>query len=116
MVILASIAGCGGVWNVQNVLLADQIFPSQPEKHPIEIFTAGVARPHVEIARIDVSERPVHNLSLKGHSTEAAVEQLRIRARQLGADAVKNVTIGVGAPGTIGAGSVSVSGVAIRWK
>src|SRR6266487_2031083 len=97
--VLASLSGCGSVWNVQQVLLSGPTFPKQPETHPIELFTCGVTRPHVEIARIDVSEKGIHGPSLEGHSTEAAIEQLRTRARELGADAIKNMTIDVGRPG-----------------
>jgi hypothetical protein len=116
MVMLTSLSGCGSVWNVQHLLLSGSTFPKQPENHAIELFTGGVARPHVEIARIDVSEKPMHGPSSEQWSTEAAIEQLRVRARELGADALKNLTINVGSPGTIGARSVSASAVAIRWK
>jgi hypothetical protein len=113
--ILVGAAACG-TWNVQSVRLNSSAYPSRPEGYAIELLTGAVDRPHVELAQISVSEKPAHMPSIDQFSADAAAEQLRIRARELGADAVKDVKFQTGAPGTVGAGSIAVTGTAIRWK
>ena len=114
--ILMVSSGCGGVWNVQHTKLSESTYPKKSDTDPIQIFTGEVGKPHVEIAMISVKEAGAHAPSLKGKSPDAAMEQLRKRARELGADAVKRVSIFVAPTGTVGAGSVSVTGIAIRWQ
>jgi hypothetical protein len=47
---------------------------------------------------------------------DATLLQAKQRASELGADAIKEVKINVTPTGVYGAGSVSVDGIAIRWK
>ena len=114
--ILAVSSGCGGVWNVKHTMLSQSTYPKKPDTHPIQIFTGEIGKPHVDIAMISVKEAGAHAPSFEGKSPDAAMDQLRKRARELGADAVKRVEIYVAPTGTVGAGSVSVIGIAIRWQ
>ena len=115
-----SLTGCASnPWNVQHLLLSSGAYAPQTPPDKIQIYRGrgeAPSRPHVDIAQISVREKPLHVPSTEQFSFESAMNQLKSRASDLGADAVKEVSIYVAPTGTVGAGSVSVDGVAIRWK
>ena len=48
-------------------------------------------------------------------SIKKATRKIKDKARELGADAVMQLNVFVAPPGTVGAGQVKGSGVAIKW-
>lgn len=115
----ALVAGCASeTWNVQHFQLAPGPFASRTPPDGIQVFRQGGAAParvHVEVAQISVREHGLHVPSTSQFSMDAAILEARKRASSLGADAIKDVRVYVAPTGTVGAGSVSVDGVAIRW-
>jgi hypothetical protein len=113
-------AGCASeTWNVQHFLLAPAPYASRTAPEAIQVFRQGGAAPtraHVEVAQISVREHGLHVPSTSQFSMDAAILEARRRASSLGADALKDVRVYVAPTGTVGAGSVSVDGVAIRWR
>lgn len=69
--------------------LSDQTYPPRPSIYPIEIFAGRVQRPHFEIAIIESQAYDIDDEITR----EAQLEQLRVKARQLGADAVDELRI-----------------------
>lgn len=114
------LSGCANnPWNVQHVLLSGSAYAPQTPPDKIQIFRGRGATPsrqYIEIAQISVREKPFHTPSSEQFSIESTLNQLKIRAAELGADAVTEVLIRIAPTGTIGAGSVSVDGIAVRWK
>lgn len=114
------VAGCASeTWNVQHVMLAPPPLASRTAPESVQIFRQGGAAPtraHVEVAQVSVREHGLHVPSTAQFSMDAAILEARRRASSLGADALKEVRVYVAPTGTVGAGSVSVDGVAIRWR
>lgn len=69
--------------------LTDQSFPPRPSIYPIETFAGRVQRPHVAIAIIESQAYDIDDVITR----EAQLEQLKERARELGADAVDGLRI-----------------------
>ena len=115
----ALVAGCASeTWSVQHFLLAPAPFATRTAPEGIQVFRQGGAPPgraHVEVAQVSVRENALHVPSTAQFSMDAALMEARRRASALGADAIKEVRIYVAPTGTVGSGSVSVDGVAIRW-
>ncbi len=106
-------------WNTQHIRLSADSYAARTAPERIEVFRSGPPapmRPHIEIAQISVREQPLHLPSSAQLSMEATLFQAKQRASELGADAIKEVKIGVAPTGVYGAGSVSVDGIAIRWR
>jgi hypothetical protein len=70
-------------------MLTDKRYAPRPASYPIELYQGSVQTPHEEIAKLD--SRGVELLTTE--TRKALVEDLRERARRLGADAVTNVTM-----------------------
>lgn len=70
-------------------MLADQPYPERPSIYPIEIFVGELSTPHEEIAIIESEAYPIDDTVTR----EAQLEQLRERAREMGADAVEELRI-----------------------
>lgn len=69
--------------------LADHRYPARPSIYPIEIFAGRVQRPHVEIAVIESQAYDIDDEITR----EAQLEQMREKARAMGADAVDSLRI-----------------------
>jgi len=79
------LAGCATAPRYK--MLTDKRYPPRPSSYPIELYATGLRTPHEEIAIID----SVGFDKLTSATRKAMVEDLRARARNLGADAVKDV-------------------------
>lgn len=69
--------------------LTEDRFPPRPSIYPIETFAGRVQRPHIEIAIIESQAYDIDDVLTR----EAQLEQLKERARELGADAVDGLRI-----------------------
>jgi len=86
--LLAALAlGCGT--SPRMKLLTDKQYPPRPANQTIELYQRGVETPHEVIAIID--SRTVDQLTTD--TRKRLVEDLRERARRLGADAVINISL-----------------------
>lgn len=106
-------------WNIQHISLSEGTYAPRTPPERIEVFRSGGPAPtraHLEVAQVSVRERPLHLPSAAQLSMEATLLQAKQRASELGADAIKETKISVAPTGVYGAGSVSVDGIAIRWK
>lgn len=116
---LAVSACTSNPWRVQHVSLSGGTYPTRTPPDKIQVFLRGSAtpsRPHIDVAQVSVRQKAFHAPSFEHLSTESALNRLKVRASEVGADAVKEVSILVAPTGAVSAGSASVDGVAIRWK
>lgn len=85
---LLALVGCGGA-SVQPMVPDDAFPPAKSEDYNMRCFKNTVARAHRDIAWIDSTAQ-----SDRGEQAwEAQLEELREAAREIGADAVHNVTV-----------------------
>ena len=113
------IVGCSKYpWNIQQVKLSNNNFTPRTPSEKIEIFTLKNSpdRKYIEIALMSIREKGSHAPSMKPHSMEYTLAEFKKKASEIGADAIIEVEFYHAKTGTIGAGSVSIDGVAVRWK
>ena len=104
------LSGCFSVDAIVYSPYDTQPLPPKAEGAPIETFREYPPRSYVEIAQIEV--RPAY----AAFSIAKATRKIKEKARELGADAVIGLNVFVAPPGTVGAGQVKGSGVAVKWK
>lgn len=80
------LAGCGGP---RSLHLTEDRYPPRPEGYPVDVFVGEVEQSHRTIARIDTTGRPADDEP----SRLAQLEELKARAREVGADAVHEVRL-----------------------
>ena len=113
------LAACSSYpWNIQHAMLTSEMFPARTPAEKIEIFRKRnpPERKYIEIAQLSIREKGSHAPSLKPQSTEFTLAEFKKKAAELGADAVIDVELYKAKTGTVGAGSVSIDGIAVRWK
>ena len=105
-----ALVGCAG-FNVSHEPLSSERFAAKSNSAFIEVYTTYLpTRSFIEIARVEV--RGKSNVE----TWHGAMEELKSRARQLGADALVRTDIAKGPPGMIGPGAIKATAIAIRWK
>ena len=115
-VLITTTACTTDVWNVQAIKYTDQSFTPKPDNYNIDTLFGEAKKPHIVIAHISVNQKGFHMLSFEAKDSGSAIRALKKRARELGADAIMNFKVHVGASGTVGSGTASAQGVAIKWK
>lgn len=70
-------------------MLTEKHYPPRPRDYPIELYATDVQTPHERIAILD--SREVDRLTTA--TRKMLIEDLRMRARKFGADAVTNVVL-----------------------
>ncbi|MBN1475776.1 hypothetical protein JXA47_03385 [Candidatus Sumerlaeota bacterium] len=87
--LLLLIAGCGLATRRVDVRLTEGIFPPRPPGAEVELWVGETDRPKIPIAVISSSRTAERSAEAR----EAQVEELRERARSLGAHAVENLRV-----------------------
>lgn len=87
--VLAGALGLHGCAGPQVKMLTDNRYEPRPESFEVDLYQGGVQTPHQEIAKLD--SLAVDELTTAAR--EVLVEDLRKRARKLGADAVTDVVL-----------------------
>lgn len=85
--LVASLGACAT--GPRTKRLTKQQFTPRPSIYPIEMFAGRVVRPYTEIALIESQSYDIDDEITR----EAQLEQLKVKARELGADAVDNLRI-----------------------
>jgi hypothetical protein len=88
-ILLALLAGCGLHARRVDVRLAEGNFPPRPATAEVELWVGETDLPKIPIAIISSSRTAERSAEAR----EAQVEELRQRARDLGAHAVENLRV-----------------------
>lgn len=115
---LLLLASCtSNPWRVESLSLTGESFTPKPDDFPIEVFhySGDPTRSCVRLAVLQTMPKSDFTMSSEWESMEVCLEALKQAARALGADAIIEVNMQVGAPGTVGMHSWAGTCVAVRW-
>jgi hypothetical protein len=103
--------GCG--YRVTEAMMSNQTYPPKLESYQIPVYSTPPERPHVVIAQIYAFPRNPLDVSI--WSADSAIEALKTRAKELGADALVLKRVDTAPMGTMGQRAYSGEGYAIHW-
>jgi hypothetical protein len=103
--------GCG--YRVTEAMMSNQTYPPKPDSYQIPVYSTTPERPHIVIAQIYAFPRNPLDVSI--WSADSAIEALKKRAKELGADALVLKRVDMASTGTEGQRGYSGEGYAIHW-
>jgi len=103
--------GCG--YRVTQVMMSNETYPPKPESYQIPVYSTTPERPHIIIAQIYAFPRNPIDISI--WSADSAIEALKKRAKELGADVLVLKRVDMAPTGTEGQRGYSGEGYAIHW-
>jgi hypothetical protein len=103
--------GCG--YRVTQVMISNQTYPPKPESYQIPVYSTTPERLYIVIAQIHAFPRNPIDVSI--WSADSAIEALKKRAKDLGADALILKRVDMASTGTMGQRGYSGEGYAIHW-
>jgi hypothetical protein len=103
--------GCG--YRVTQVMISNQTYPPKSDSYQISVYSTTPERPYIVIAQIYAFPRNPIDVSI--WSADSAIEALKKRAKELGADALVLKRVDTVPTGTMGQRAYSGEGYAIHW-
>jgi len=104
--LLATVVGSATPFVVDHNCVTAKRYPAKAKNAPIKVIYGDASRSHIELAEIWIRPGNV----FKDQSAESAVRYMQLRAREIGADAIKIVELKMSSPG------FKAHCVAIRWQ
>jgi len=114
-ILMTSIACRHAMVTPHSSYLTDHRFEARPSGYEIEIIPGEPTRPYIALANVSASESEVLAGVYQAQGTKA-VRTLKRRARSMGGDAIIKFEQYRAPQGTMGAGSVTIQGIVVRWK
>jgi hypothetical protein len=103
--------GCG--YRVTHIMASNEVYSPKPDSYDIIVFNEAPNKKYIKIAHIYAFPRNSGDVS--STSPDKAINALKDRAKELGADALIVTSIHMAPSGTWGQGGFSGEGDAIRW-
>jgi len=103
--------GCG--YEVTQAMMSNQTYPPKLESYQIPVYSTPPERPYIAIAKIYAFPRNPVDVSI--WSADGAIEALKKKAKELGADALVLKRVDMAPTGTRGQRGYSAEGYAIHW-
>jgi len=103
--------GCG--YRVTEAMMSNQTYPPKLESYQMPVYSTPPERPYIVIAQIYAFPRNPVDVSI--WSADSAIEALKKRAKELGADALVLKRVDMAPTGTLGQRGYSGEGYAIHW-
>ena len=104
--------GCG--YKVSHVMYSNETYSPKADSYNLSVFNTPPDRKYIKIAHIYAM--PSNGGDISADSADKAINALKKRAKELGADALIVTKIHMAPSGTVGQGGFSGEGDAIRWR